>query len=237
MAEINLVDRYPTSKRPIDARGRMKLNNGARIERANFDSRDVIFEQKLLSAVRSFGWEYFDGDRLYGYGGYNYDPKYWQGTVKRLYDHYQLNNQSKILDVGCAKGFLLYDFVTLHPGITVKGLDISEYAISNAKNGIKDHLCIGNASSLPFPDNSFDLVVSINTVHSLEREACIKAIKEIQRVSKKNAFIVVNAWRNDLEKEKLLKWNIAAQTYMHVDEWKQLFQDIGYTGDYYWFFP
>lgn len=236
MAEINLVDKYPKSKRPIAARGRMKFDSGERLDRSDFDSTDVIFEQKLIAAVRSFGWEYFDGDRLYGYGGYKYDPKFWQGTVKRLIEHYKLTPDSSVLDVGCAKGFLLYDFKLLQPNMTVAGLDISEYAISQAKEEVKPFLEIGSADKLPYPDKSFDLVLSINTVHSLERERCIKAIREIQRVARGDSFIVVNAWRNDEEKERLLKWNIAAQTYMHVDDWRQLFKDIGYTGDYFWFF-
>lgn len=236
MAEINLIDKYPKSNRPIDARGRMKLASGLRLDRSDFTPSDVVFEQQLINRVRTFGWEYFDGDRLYGYGGYNYDPRFWQATVKRIVEHYKLPPDAKVLDVGCAKGFFLYDLKLLYPGMSVAGIDISEYALSKAKDEVKPFLTKGSADQLPYPDKSFDLVVSINTVHSLDPDACSRALLEIQRVAKKHSFVVVNAWGSEEEKERLLQWNIAAKTYMHVDEWKRLFDDIGYHGDYFWFF-
>lgn len=216
MAEINLMDKYPQSKRPIEERG------------------NTITEEHRAVA-RKFGVEYFDGERLYGYGGYSYHPRFWQDTVKRFRDHYKLADDAKVLDVGCAKGFMLHDFKELMPNASFAGIDISPYAIEHAKESAKPYLQVGNAVELPFEDNSFDLVICINTVHNLPLDQCKQAIREIERVSRGNSFITMDAWRNDKEKESLLKWNLTALTYMHVDDWKKLFAEVGYTGDYYWF--
>ena len=216
MVEINLLDKYPKSKRPIEERG------------------NLITEQHRTIA-RQFGQDFFDGDRLYGYGGYNYHPRFWQETVKRFRDYYQLPEDAKILDVGCGKGFMLYDFKQLMAHSRVVGLDISDYAILNAKPEVKSYLEVGNAKKLPYADNSFDLVISINTIHNLPLTECQQALGEIQRVTRQSAFVTMDAWRNDQEKENLLKWNLTAKTYMHVDEWVKLFQEVGYQGDYYWF--
>lgn len=216
--EINLLDLYPHSKRPIEQRGRLVTDEHRRI-------------------ARQFGKEYFDGDRLYGYGGYNYHPRFWKATVKRFRDYYQLADNAGVLDVGCAKGFMLHDFKELMPNLTIAGIDISEYAIEHAIETVKPLLRVGNAKTLPYQDNSFDLVISINTVHNLSLEECRQALREIQRVSRKHAFITVDAWRTEEEREQLMKWNLTALTYMHVDGWKKLFAEVGYTGDYYWFIP
>lgn len=214
--EINLMDQYPCSKRPVEQRG-------------------VQVTETDRGRARKFGQEYFDGDRLFGYGGYAYHPRFWQATVRRFRDFYRLTEQSSILDVGCAKGFMLNDLKELLPDARVAGLDISTYAIQNAKESVRDFLTVGDASHLPYPDHSFDLVISINTVHNLPNNLCKKALSEIQRVSKKNAFVTVDAWRNEEERTRLLQWNLTALTFMHVDDWKNLFDEVGYTGDYYWF--
>lgn len=214
--EINLLDLYPRSKRPIEERGKMISENHRRI-------------------ARKFDKEYFDGNRLYGYGGYYYHPRFWQKTVQRFRDHYQLADNASVLDVGCAKGFMLHDFKQLMPDLHISGIDISEYAIQHAIETVKLFLRTGNAKNLPYEDNSFDLVISINTIHNLPLEDCKQALREIQRVSREYAFITVDAWRTEAERERLMKWNLTALTYMAVDEWKQLFEEVGYTGDYYWF--
>jgi len=174
--EINLLNLYPRSKRPIEERGKLVTE----------DHRAV---------ARKFDQEYFDGDRLFGYGGYSYHPRFWQQTVNQFYDHYQLDETASILDVGCAKGYMLYDFNQLKPTLNISGIDISEYAIQNAEPSIQSYLQVGNAKELPYPDSFFDLVISINTIHNLELEACKSALTEIQRVSKRDAFITVDAWQ------------------------------------------
>jgi len=216
MAEINLLDRYPKSKRPIDERA-------------------VLITEEHRKVARKFGREFFDGDRLTGYGGYGYHPRFWTETVARFRDHYGLADDAAILDVGCAKGFMLHDFKRLMPAATVAGLDLSSYAIEHAIEDMKPFVKVGNAASLPYDDDSFDLVISINTVHNLPLAECKQALREIERVSRKHAFVTMDAWRNDREKERMLQWNLTGLTYMHVDDWKALFDEVGYTGDYYWF--
>lgn len=216
MPEINLLDLYPRSSRPIEERGRS-------VTEAH---REV---------ARRFGLEYFDGDRLYGYGGYGYHPRFWTETVQRFMEHYHLAEDSTILDVGCAKGYMLFDLLCQYPGLTVAGIDVSQYAIDRAIEEVKPFLQVADAKDLPYEDSSFDLVISINTIHNLAQEECSQAIQEIQRVSRKHAFITVDAWRTEEERQRLMMWNLTALTYMHVDQWRELFQQVGYTGDYYWF--
>ena len=218
MAEINLMIKYPRTKRNLDEREEQKTE-----------------EDKAIA--KKFGKEFFDGDRRHGYGGFSYNPRFWTGVVKDMIKHYGLTNESKILDVGCAKGFMLYDFKKALPGLTVNGIDISEYAIKNAMDEVKPFLSVGNAKDLSiFKDKEFDLVISINTIHNLPLNECKQALREIRRVGK-NAFIENDAWRTDEEKERMNIWNLTGETYMHVDDWKKLFEEVGYTGDYYWFIP
>lgn len=216
MAEINLLDIYPRSKRPIEERGRL-----------------VTKEHRKIA--RQFGKGYFDGDRLCGYGGYSYHPRFWTGTVRRFRDYYQLSDHAAILDVGCAKGFMMHDFKQLMPNITIAGIDLSQYAYDHAMEDMKPFIRVGNAKELPFEDHSFDLVISINTIHNLPLNEFKQAIREIQRVSRRHAFITMDAWRTEEERERLMKWNLTALTYMHVDDWKKLFAEVGYMGDYWWF--
>lgn len=216
MAEIDLMVLYPRSKRPIEERAKL-----------------ITEEHRKIA--RQFGREFFDGDRLYGYGGYFYHPRFWTDTVKRFRDYYQLSEDSAVLDVGCGKGFMLHDFKLLIPKMSIAGIDISQYAIANAIEDMKPFLLVGDAKELPYKDKSFDLAISINTVHNLPLEECKQALREIERVSRTHSFIVVDAWRNEEEHKRMLMWNLTALTYMHVDGWNRLFTEVGYTGDYYWF--
>jgi SAM-dependent methyltransferase len=216
--EINLLDRYPRSKRPIDERAAVVTDEHRRV-------------------ARQFGREFFDGDRLYGYGGYDYHPRFWQETVRRFHDHYGLAADARILDVGCGKGFMLHDFKELMPRAAVAGLDISQYAYDCALPSVKPYLHVGCASKLPFADRSFDMVISINTIHNLPLAGCKQALREIERVSRGRSFVTVDAWRTEAERERLMKWILTALTYMHVDDWKRVFAEVGYRGDYYWFIP
>lgn len=216
--EIDLLINYPKTKRNVEERGSGKSE-----------------EDRLIA--RKFGKEFFDGDRRYGYGGFNYFPRFWQPVIPILQQHFNLSGDSEVLDVGCAKGFMLHDLAELIPGITVKGIDVSEYAIENAIEDMRSNVQVGDARKLPFPDDSFDVVISINTIHNLDREDCGQALREIERVSKGKAYITVDAYHNDEEIERMMAWNLTAKTIMHVDEWKGFFNEVGYTGDYYWFIP
>jgi ubiquinone/menaquinone biosynthesis C-methylase UbiE len=216
--EVNLLDVYPKSKRPVE--GRLK---------------EVTVLDRLLA--RRFGKEYFDGTRNQGYGGYNYHPRFWQPVVKRMQKYYHLTSKSKILDVGCGKGFMLHDFRELIPGITVAGIDISKYAIESTMPDVKPFVKVGNALKLPFPDKSFDLVIVINTIHNLPLEDCFTALQEIQRVGKKDMFVINDAYRTEKQRQDLLKWNLTALAILSTKGWKELFKLAGYKGDYYWFTP
>ena len=216
--EIDLLKNYPKTKRKIKERKAEKTEGDRAI-------------------ARQFGKEFFDGDRRHGYGGFNYNPRFWQLVIPTFRNHFNLSADSSVLDVGCAKGFMLHDMAELIPGITVKGIDISEYAIENTIESMKHHVQVADAKALPFEDNYFDVVISINTVHNLEREECGKALQEIERVSNERSFITVDAYHNNEEKEAMLSWNLTGKTIMHVDEWKIFFDEIGYPGDYYWFIP
>lgn len=218
MKEINLLKNYPITKRNLDE---------ALVERTD----------EVRQVARRFDKDFFDGERKYGYGGYNYNPRFWTDVVKDFKDYYDLKDGSKILDVGCGKGFMLYDFLKLNSSYNLCGIDISDYAIDNSKPEVKNFLKVASCEDLPFEDNSFDLVISINTIHNLDRDGCGKSLREISRVSKKNAFIIVDAFRNDEEKKRMFAWNLTAKTILHVDEWQNFFNENNYQGDYYWFTP
>jgi len=216
--EIDLLVNYPKAKRNVEERGATK-------------------SEADRTLARQFGKDFFDGDRKNGYGGFNYMPSFWQPVIPTFQEYWDLTAESSLLDVGCAKGFMLYDLSLLIPGITVKGVDISSYAIENAVESMRPHVSVANAIDLPFENKSFDVVISINTVHNLERNECAKALQEIERVSRGKSYITVDAYRNEEEKKRMFDWNLTAKTIMSVDEWKEFFDKIGYTGDFYWFIP
>ncbi len=216
--EIDLMADYPRAKRDVKARGESKTEHDRAV-------------------ARRFDREFFDGDRRNGYGGFNYHPRFWQPVVPAFQKRYGLSANSALLDVGCAKGFMLHDVAQLIPGIRVAGVDVSQYAIDNALADMRAHVQVASAVELPYPDKSFDLVISVTTVHNLERDECALALREIMRVSRGGAFITVDAYRDDKERERMLAWNLTAKTIMHVDEWKAFFAEVGYHGDYYWFIP
>lgn len=216
--ELNLLSDYPLSLRDTKSRGLTKTQA----------DRDI---------ARRFGREFFDGDRRHGYGGYSYHPRFWQPVIPAFIKQYALGPQSHILDIGCAKGFLLYDFCQIIPGIKVCGVDVSEYAIENSQPSVRPFLSIADATNLPFSDGIFDLVLSINTLHNLDRDGVKRALTEIMRVARGQSFVTVDAYRTEDEKSRMEAWNLTAKTVLHVDAWVELFNEIGYTGDYYWFFP
>lgn len=209
---------YPKTKRDSKERAAQKTEEDRRI-------------------ARQFGQDYFDGDRRYGYGGYYYNPRFWTPVIPDFISHFGLTKDSSVLDVGCGKGFMLYDLWKAVPGITIRGIDISEYAIENCKEEMKPYLQVGDARKLPFPDKSFDVVISITTLHNIDKEGCAQGLREIERVSRGKSFITVDAYRNDEERKEMDDWNLTALTVMHVNEWKDFFKKAGYTGDYYWFMP
>jgi SAM-dependent methyltransferase len=211
--EVNLLDSYPRIKRPIRER-----------ERTAPLQREV---------AKRFGWEYFDGDRAQGYGGYRYDGR-WVPVAQRMQAFYDLKPGQRILDVGCAKGFLLHDFMQVVPGIQVWGLDISAYAVAHAMDTVKPFLLVGSANALPYLDQSFDLVISINTVHNLARDQCVQALREMERVSRGHKYLQVDSFLNEEQRDNFERWQLTAITYFDPAGWRAFFVEAGYTGDYSW---
>lgn len=194
---------------------------------------DVDFPKpKAAELAKQWGFDYWDGDRKICYGGYRYMEGRWEKVARAMAEHYGIKPGDKILDVGCGKGFLLFDFTKVVPGVEVYGLDISEYAIENSKEEIKDRLQVGNAIKLPFEDHSFDFVYSITTLHNLHSYDLDKALREIERVGKKNKYICVESYRNEIEKANLLYWQVTCEAFNTPEEWDWWFKQTSYTGDH-----
>ncbi len=200
-------------------------------------SRDYIARvtefPKAEAARLAKRWDrdYWDGDRKTGYGGMRYDGR-WRQVADAMVSHYGLAAGDRVLDVGCGKGFLLYDLTQACPGLDVTGLDISCYAIANAKEEIRDRLVEGTAARLPFADQSFDLVISITTLHNLHCYDLNTALQEIERVGRKHKYICVEGYRNEEEKANLLYWQLTCEMFCTPQEWEWWFAQTGYTGDY-----
>ncbi|MFH1318975.1 MAG: class I SAM-dependent methyltransferase [Candidatus Omnitrophota bacterium] len=199
-------------------------------------SRDFVSrmtDEKIACSViaRKYGKDYWDGDRRYGYGGYRYDGR-WEIIAKKMIEYYGLKSNAKILDVGCGKGYLLYEFKKLLPDAEVKGFDISKYGIEDAKDEIKDNLFIHKAQDpYLFKDKEFDLVITITTLHNLYINELKSALQEIERVGK-NKYMAVESYRNVKELFNLQCWALTCEAFFTDKEWVWLFNEFGYKGDY-----
>ena len=181
---------------------------------------------------KKYDYNYWDGDRKYGYGGYRYIKNYHLNLAKKLIKDYSLNNNSKILDIGCGKGFLLYEIKKILKNAKLYGLDISKYAKKNAKKEIKNNIKIWDANNkINFNNKYFDLVISINTLHNLKLKNLYQCLQNIERVGK-SKFICVESYRNEKEQFNLQCWALTAETLIDIDSWKWLFSLSGYSGDY-----
>lgn len=209
--EINLLSSLPKSKRDITARAEAK-------------------DPAVIKEAKKFGQSYFDGTREQGYGGYYYDAR-WRPVARDIIKFFGLNKGSRVLDVGCGKGFLVKDLMA-EKFLDVRGIDISLYAIANCPVEIEHRLQVSSAEHLPFMDHFFDLVISINTLHNLPRDRLIVALKEIERVSRGDAYIVVDSYNTPEEKELFKRWVLTAETYGYPNEWEEIFKEAGYRGYY-----
>lgn len=212
MAEINLLWSNPIVKRNVAARANAKTAEHIRIS-------------------REYGQSYFDGPREYGYGGYYYDGR-WQSVAKDIVAHFNLRPGDRVLDVGCAKGFLVRDLVAL--GIDAFGADISNYALMHCEPEVLGRLNQSSADSLPFPDGSFDAVISINTIHNLPRERCLAALSSIERLAPGKGFVQVDSYRNIDQKTIFESWVLTAMHHDYPEGWQELFLEAGYKGDWCW---
>lgn len=187
---------------------------------------------KAAELAKKWGFDYWDGDRRICYGGYRYMPGRWTPVGKAMIDHYAIKAGDKVLDIGCGKGFLLYEIAQLVPGVEVFGIDISDYAVEHAKEEIRDRLQVGNATHLPYQDGHFDFVYSITTLHNLHNYDLDKALREMERVGKKNKYLCVESYRNEVEKANLLYWQVTCEAFCTPEEWEWWFKQTSYTGDY-----
>jgi len=188
-----------------------------------------------MHVSRKFGQEYWDGDRQYGYGGYYYDGR-WEPVAQDLIEIYALDNGSSVLDVGCGKGFLLYELKRKLPGLSITGFDISEYAVSNAKEEIRSNLFIHDAGTkFPFMNKKFDFSLSLTTLHNLKIDGLKSALQEIERVSRQS-YVVLDSYRDEKELFNLQCWSLTCEQFFRPEEWKWLFSEFGYSGDFEFIF-
>ncbi|HXD89384.1 MAG TPA: class I SAM-dependent methyltransferase [Urbifossiella sp.] len=181
--------------------------------------------------ARRFDRDYWDGDRRYGYGGYKYDGR-WAAVARQLIDAYGLKDDARILDVGCGRGFLLYEFTRLLPRCTVVGFDISQCAIDTAKEEVRSKLFQHRAQdAFPYADRSFDLVISLNALHNLPPQEVVAALKEMERVGR-NKYLVVESFKDAEELFNLQCWALTCETFFRPATWSWLYGLAGYMGDY-----
>lgn len=199
----------------------------------NISEREVSKEPSVIAESKKFGELYFDGPRDYGYGGYKYDGR-WVSVAHDLIKYFNLKSGDRVLDVGCAKGFLVKDLLDALPGLEVFGLDISTYAIQNCPEEVVGRLHLGSADELPFPDGSFNAVVSLDTVHNLPRSRALKVLQEIERVSNGTAFVRVDSYHTAEQKKTFESWVLTAEYHDYPEGWLKLFDEAGYSGDYSW---
>lgn len=211
----------------------MKINflESIKQTKRNILLRNKNKNQKVIKESKKFGKLYFDGPRKFGYGGYINDGR-WKKVAKKFIKFYKLKKKDKVIDIGCAKGFLVYEFNKL--GIDAFGVDVSKYAINKSPPKIKKKLFISSAHNLPFKKNEFKLAISINTIHNLNSTNCRKAIKETKRVSSKYSFIQVDAYTNEAQKKKFMQWVLTAKTHYYPKKWLKIFKEVNYDRDYYW---
>jgi ubiquinone/menaquinone biosynthesis C-methylase UbiE len=212
--QIDLLRCLPRGKRSLQARKHGKSSEVVRIS-------------------SEFGKMYFDGPREYGYGGYRYDGR-WVPVARDIIEHFGLKSGDRVLDVGCAKGFLVKDLLSVCPGLEVFGIDVSTYALTHCEPEVIGRLLRGSADDLPFPDKSFDAVISINTVHNLDRTGCVKALREMQRLAPGRGFLQVDSYATAEQRALFEDWVLTARYHDYPDGWLSVFEDARYTGDYNW---
>ena len=175
---------------------------------------------------------YYDGNRNNGYGGFYYDGR-WKKVAELMIEEYGLTKDSALLQVQCEKGFLLNDFHDYFPTMKIRGAETSDYAIENSMPSIKKYIVKTNYTKLPFNDNEFDFVIAIGVIYNLTLCDAISALKEIQRVGKGESFVVLGAYRKEHEYKLFKYWTLLGSTILHVDEWVEVLEEAGYTGDYH----
>ena len=186
---------------------------------------------EVAELALKWDYDYWDGGRDTGYGGYKYDGR-WRKVADAMIAAYGITPGMRILDVGSGKGFILHDFREALPGVEVAGIDISAYGVAHTMESVKPFCRVGTAAQLPWPDRHFDLVISINTLHNLYNYELWPAFREIERVCRGAKYICVEGYRNEREKVNLMYWQLTCRAFHTPSEWDFVFDATGYTGDH-----
>ena len=200
--------------------------------RRDYLARMVDDKVTCMQIAKRYDEQYWDGDRRFGYGGHRYMPGRWRSAAEAIIRTYHLGPGSKVLDVGCGKGFLLHEMLLLEPMLRIVGMDISEHALTGATDLVKPHLRIQQAQTeYPFSDNEFDLVISLGTLHNLRLFELKVALSELERVGRQG-YVMLESYRNEQELFNLQCWALTCESFFDLDEWIWLYQEFGYSGDY-----
>lgn len=206
-----------------------------RSTRREYLPRMVDDKVACMVKAKEYGFDYWDGDRRFGYGGYHYDGR-WKVVAEKLIAHYQLAPDARILDVGCGKGFLLHELKTILPAAHCTGFDVSEYALGHAPESVRSGLFRHQAQApFPFENDSFDLVISLGCLHNLRLFDLSSALHEISRVGREH-YVMVESYRNEQELFNLQCWALTCETFLDTDSWVWLFKHFAYRGDYEFIF-
>ena len=198
----------------------------------NYIDRMMDDKVHCMKKAKEYEADYWDGDRRFGYGGYKYLAGRWKPVAQALIKNYNLSNESSVLDIGCGKGYLLYEMKLLLPNLRISGFDISNHGIATAKQEVKEQLFIHRAQDpFPFQKNEFDLAISLGCLHNLRIFELEIALKEMERVAS-NGYLMLESYRNEQEQFNLQCWALTCESFFDTKEWVWLFEHLGYKGDY-----
>lgn len=197
-----------------------------------------IPERTLRQRIIAWGLDaaYYDGERQNGYGGFSYDGR-WKTIIPSLADRYGLTASSRVLDIGCKKGFFLHDLKEAFPGITAKGVENHPYPMDNCMESVRADMTLSPYHTLPFADDSFDFIMAFSAIYMQNLGDVLQSLREIQRVGSGRSYITLGAYNNDRERAQFERWTLLGTTILHVDEWMDVFAASGYTGDYFFTTP
>jgi len=214
MREFNLLDGYPTPIKPRYVGENIRT-----------------IKNRIISGYRDKN--FFDGDRNFGYGGFNYDGR-WKKVAKKIVEEYKLNKKSSFLQLNCEKGFLINDIHDVLPESRVCGLETSEYAVANAMEKIKKNIKkVDNYFNLKFQNETFDFIMALGVIYTHSLNDAIKCLKEIQRVGKGKSFITLASYNNSEDYWLFKDWTVIGTTILKKEEWVEVLKHVNYTGDYF----
>lgn len=201
--------------------------------------RSASAREKLIAARQhdgpeskdfmSYGYDYFDNCNYgIGYGGYSYDGRYAR-SVGLIVKEFGLSPGTTIFEVGCAKGFILYEF--FKQGYHVQGVDLSEYATANAPSEISKKISCASSTDLAFANDSFDFSFSKEMLPHLTETDIDKTVRELMRVTKGNRiFLEIQVATSDSSSELIRKWDDTHRTIRKSAWWLQKLNQLDFDG-------